>query len=139
MSKPHPIPCCPPKPKLEDRPLLTSEQAAGLTDLFKVLANDTRLRLLHALALSGELCVGDLADAVAMKPQAVSNQLQRLVGLGILGSRREGTRIHYRIVDPCVTSLLDLGLCLSEDAESRRGTSRVTSLAPGSPSPGVGP
>jgi Bacterial regulatory protein, arsR family len=33
----------------------------------------TRLRLLHALAQSGELCVGELADAVAMKPQAVSN------------------------------------------------------------------
>jgi DNA-binding transcriptional ArsR family regulator len=107
-------------------------------DLFKVLANDTRLRLLHALARSGELCVGDLADAVGMKPQAVSNQLQRLVDRGILGSRRQGTSIHYRIVDPCVTSLLDLGLCLTEDSEPRRGRPRVAALATGSPSPGAG-
>jgi DNA-binding transcriptional ArsR family regulator len=136
MKNRHPIPCCPPKPKLDERPLITSEQASGLMDLFKVLANDTRLRLLHALARSGELCVGELADAVAMKPQAVSNQLQRLVDRGILGSRREGTSIHYRIVDPCVPSLLDLGLCLTEDSEPRRGASRVGSLAPGSPSSG---
>jgi len=88
------IPCCPPKPKLDERPLITSEQAAGLMDLFKVFANDTRLRLLHALARSGELCVSDLAAAVAMKPQAVSNQLQRLVDRGLLGSRREGKSNH---------------------------------------------
>jgi DNA-binding transcriptional ArsR family regulator len=86
-------------------------------NVFKVLANDTRLRLLHALARAGELPVGELAAAVAMKPQAVSNQLQRLVDRGILGSRREGTSIIYRIVDPCVISLLDQGLCLTEDAE----------------------
>jgi DNA-binding transcriptional ArsR family regulator len=95
MKSPQPIPCCPPKPKLDERPLISPEQAAGLMDLFKVFANDTRLRLLHALARSGELCVGELADAVAMKPQAVSNQLQRLVDWGILGSRRDGTSIWY--------------------------------------------
>jgi DNA-binding transcriptional ArsR family regulator len=82
--------------------------------------NDTRLRLLHALVRAGELSVGDLAAAVAMKPQAVSNQLQRLVDRGILGSRRNGNSIIYRIVDPCVISLLDQGLCLTEDAIDRR-------------------
>jgi DNA-binding transcriptional ArsR family regulator len=106
-------------------------------DLFKVLANDTRLRLLHSLARAGELCVSDLAEAIGMKPQAVSNQLQRLADRGILGSRRQGTSIHYRIVDPCVTSLLDLGLCLAEDSETRRGGTRVATLATGSPPPGA--
>jgi ArsR family transcriptional regulator, lead/cadmium/zinc/bismuth-responsive transcriptional repressor len=129
---------CPPEPKLDERPLLTGEQAAGLMDLFKSLANDTRLRLLHALARVGELCVGDLAEAVGMRPQAVSNQLQRLVDRGVLGSRRDGRSIRYRIVDPCVTGLLDLGLCLAEDSETRRGASRVASPAAGPPSPGAG-
>ena len=87
--------------------------------LFKVLSNDTRLRLLHALARAGEMCVTDLAEALDMKPQAVSNQLQRLVDRGILGSRRDGNNIRYRIVDLCVPSLLDQGLCLSEDSERR--------------------
>jgi len=70
--------------------------------------------LLHALVREGELCVTGLATAVDMKPQAVSNQLQRLVDRGILGSRRDGNNVYYRIVDPCVPILLDRGLCLVE-------------------------
>lgn len=110
---------CPPKPALRERPLLTLEQAAEIEGLFKILANDTRLRLLHTLARAGELCVTDLAAAVEMTPQAVSNQLQRLADRGILGSRRSGNNIYYRIVDPCVVNLLDYSLCLSEDAQER--------------------
>ena len=82
--------------------------------LFKVFSNDTRLRLLHALVREEELCVGDLAEAVGMKPQAVSNQLQRLVDRGIVGSRRNGINMNYRIIDPCVAVLLERGLCLIE-------------------------
>lgn len=88
--------------------------------LFKVLASDTRLRLLHALVRSGELCLTDLAEQVGMSPQAVSNQLQQLVAKGILGGTRNGNNVHYRIVDPCVVNLLDQGLCLTEDARGRQ-------------------
>jgi DNA-binding transcriptional ArsR family regulator len=114
-NQPRPAPCCPTRPTLTERPLLTPIQAGGLASLFKVLANDTRLRLLHALVRADELCVTDLAAALAMKPQAVSNQLQRLSDLGILASRRDGNSIFYRVVDPCVTSLLDQALCLVEE------------------------
>ncbi len=112
--------CKPDKPALHERSLLTPEQATGLMVVFKVLANDTRLRLLHALAKCGELCVTDLASAVGMKPQAVSNQLQKLVDRSILGCRRDGLRIRYRIVDQCVIALLDQGLCLTECATERQ-------------------
>ena len=111
---------CPPKPSLEERPLLSLEQAVELGALFKVLANDTRLRLLHALVRQGEMGVMELAEVLAMKPQAVSNQLQRLADRGILESRRKGINIYYRIVDPCVIEILDYGLCLSEDAKARK-------------------
>src|SRR5436190_11370931 len=104
---------------LRDRPLISPVQAGGLAAVFKVLANDTRLRLLHALVRADELCVTDLAAAVGMKPQAVSNQLQRLSDLGILASRREGSNIHYRLVDLCVRSLLDQGICLMEEVNDR--------------------
>ena len=104
----------PPQPAIEDRPLIDDCQAAALMRLFKVFSNDTRLRLLHALVREDELCVSDLAEAVAMKPQAVSNQLQRLVDRGIVGSRRNGINVHYRVIDPCVAVLLERGLCLIE-------------------------
>lgn len=112
---------CSLKPSLENRDLIAPAQAEGLVALFKVLASDTRLRLLYALARSGELCVTELADALEMKPQAVSNQLQRLADRRILSAVRSGNNIHYRIVDPCVLRILELGLCLIEELEQEAG------------------
>jgi len=110
---------CPPKPALQDRPLLTSTQASDLMRLFKVLANNTRLRLLHAVAIHEEICVTDLAETLEMKPQAVSNQLQRLLDTGVVASRRDGNNMYYRVDDPCVLNVLDKGLCLLEDSLER--------------------
>lgn len=104
---------------LSQRPLLSPVQAGGLAAVFKILANDTRLRLVHALVRSDELCVNELASTLGMKPQAISNQLQRLSDLGILDSRRQGNNIHYRLVDLCVRSLLDQGLCLMEEVSKK--------------------
>src|SRR5215211_5566499 len=104
------------KPPLGERPLIDGEQASELVRLFQMLASDTRLRLLHALERAGELNVTELADALEMAPQAVSNQLRRLADRRIVASRRDGIRVYYRIVDPCVAGLLDLGLCLLEES-----------------------
>ena len=99
---------------VETRSLISPDEAARLTRLFKIFANETRLRLLHVLVREGEVCVGDLATSLQMKPQAVSNQLQRLVDRGIVAPRREGNSVYYHIVDPCVPVLLERGLCLTE-------------------------
>src|SRR5436309_15598948 len=96
--------CCS-SPSLKDRPLLSPVQAGGLAAVFKVLANDTRLRLLHALVRADELCVTDLAASVGMKPQAGSNQLQRLSDRGSLSLRRSGNSSHYRLGDRSARSL----------------------------------
>ena len=101
-------------PAVDDRPLIREEEAEALMRLFKVFASQTRLRLLHVLVREEEKCVTALADTLGMRPQAVSNQLQRLVDRGILGTRRDGVNIYYRVVDPCVPVLLEHGLCLIE-------------------------
>lgn len=111
--------CCSPKPSLTSRPLLSLRQAQVLESTFKLLANATRLRMLHALACAGELCVGELAEKVCMKPQAISNQLQRLADRGIVEAQRSGLQIRYSIVDPCVLALIHQGWCLAEDAQVR--------------------
>jgi ArsR family transcriptional regulator, lead/cadmium/zinc/bismuth-responsive transcriptional repressor len=103
------------KPPIHERPLLTPDQATEVVALFQALANDSRLRLLHALARAEELCVTDLAAATEMTPQATSNQLRRLVDRRIVATRREGNHIYYRIIDPCVPGLLSLGMCLAEE------------------------
>jgi len=112
-------PCCPEKPELKNRSLLTENQAASIEQTFKILANSTRLRILHALFLAEEICVSELAKTLGMKPTAVSNQLQRLTFSGIIESRRDGNQIIYRIIDPCVVKLLDRAWCLTEDTMVR--------------------
>ena len=107
--------CCPARPALKDRPLLSFVDAVKVMALFKVLANDTRIRLLHHLVRSGEATVTDMAKTLGMKPQAVSNQLTRLSDTGMLQSRRDGNNVYYRVVNGCVPPLLDLALCLMED------------------------
>ena len=116
MTREYFMRCCSNKPKLEDRPLLSIEQAGELEGLFKVLGNMTRLRMLQTVCAAGEICVTDLAQKLNMKPQAISNQLQRLMDRGMLGHRRNGNNIYYRILDSCVVSLLDAALCLMEES-----------------------
>lgn len=94
--------------------------AARLAEVFGVLASETRLRLLHALERNGEFSPTALADAVGMKVQAVSNQLQLLAARGIVSSRRDGASVLYRLDDPCIAMLLDRGWCLAEDSALRK-------------------
>jgi DNA-binding transcriptional ArsR family regulator len=125
MARKEPVqtesPCCSPgdacssRSPLADRPLLSFVEAVKVMALFKVMANDTRIRMLHHLVRSGEATVTDLAKTLGMKPQAVSNQLTRLSDTGMLRSRRDGNNMYYRVVNGCVAPLLDLALCLMED------------------------
>lgn len=109
--------CCPVHVTFPEQAPITAEEAVELEDLFKILANDTRLRLLHTLARVEEMCVCDLAMAVDMTPQAISNQLQRLADRGIVATRRSGNMIYYRVIDRCVIGLLQKAMCLLSDSE----------------------
>lgn len=95
-----------------DGDLLAGDDAAELAHLFKVLANENRVRILHAIHRGGEASPSDIAAEVGASQQAVANQLQRLLDQRIVHARREGQRVLYRIVDPCVPGLMDLGVCL---------------------------
>lgn len=92
--------------------LMDDSTAGDLAQLFKVLANDNRLRMLHAIHRAGELGTSEIAEQVGATQQTVSNQLQRLSDQRIVQARREGQRVFYKIVDPCVPGLMDLAVCL---------------------------
>lgn len=99
-------------PALADRELIGPPVVDDLAGLFRVLASDTRLRILHTIARAGEVSVSDIAEEVDATSQAVSNQLQRMSDQKIVATRRDGNRIYYRLIDPCVGGLIELGLCL---------------------------
>jgi len=99
-------------PALAERPLIGEPEVDELAGLFRVLASDTRLRILHTIARAGEVTVGDIATEAEVSTQTASNHLQRMADQKIVATRRQGNRIHYRMIDPCVGGLIELGLCL---------------------------
>ena len=92
---------CPPKQPVTERDLITFEDASEISDVFEILANCTRLRILHSLAKNNELNVSQLSELVEMKPQAVSNQLRRMSDKKVVEARREGIQIFYSISMKC--------------------------------------
>ncbi|WP_326826504.1 metalloregulator ArsR/SmtB family transcription factor [Streptosporangium sp. NBC_01639] len=88
--------------------LVTAAEATRLADLFRLLGDPTRARLLYALLEAGELCVCDLTETVEVSDTAVSHALRLLRTAGIVTSRRAGRMIYYRLADVHVRLLLDL-------------------------------
>ena len=81
----------------------------GLAEIFRVLGDPTRVRILHALAAS-ELCVCDLAAILGMSQSAVSHQLRLLRSLRLVRHRREGRMVYYALDDDHIEKLLAQGL-----------------------------
>lgn len=77
-------------------------------ELFRLLGDPTRVAILHALLLGGELCVCDLAEVVGVGENVVSQAMRLLRAADVVRTRRDGRRIHYRLADAHVRMLLDL-------------------------------
>ena len=81
----------------------------GLSDIFKVLGDPTRLRIISALA-TRELCVCDIANLLGTSVSAVSHQLRVLRISKLVKHRKEGKMVYYSLDDDCVETLLREGL-----------------------------
>lgn len=88
--------------------LLASDELERLTELFRLLGDATRARILYALLEAGELCVGDLAATIDATETTVSHALRLLRTAGIVRPRRAGRTMHYRLDDAHVRLLLDV-------------------------------
>ncbi|NTU96237.1 MAG: winged helix-turn-helix transcriptional regulator [Chlorobiaceae bacterium] len=84
------------------------ELLGGLSQLFKVLGDHTRIRILSALYHS-ELCVCDLTSILAMNQSAVSHQLRVLRDAKIVKSRKKGKNVLYSLDDAHVSGLITMG------------------------------
>lgn len=88
--------------------LLPPVEAQRLSELFRLLGDPTRVRILYALLEVGELCVCDLAAAVDAPETTVSHALRLLRTAGVVRNRRAGRMIYYSLDDAHVRILLDL-------------------------------
>lgn len=91
MALPHPLPV---------------EVAELIARRFRAISEPTRIRLLDLLR-DGELSVNELADQLHASQQNVSKHLALLADAGLLGRRKVGNRVYYRIADESVLELCE--------------------------------
>ena len=72
---------------------------------FALLGDPTRLKIVRVLHEGGESTVGEIADAAGTSVANASQHLQRLAAGGIVGRRRDGQAVCYRIVDETIEEL----------------------------------
>lgn len=90
------------------RRLIGRDEAAALTEHFRLLGDTTRVRILYALLEAGELCVSDVSAVVDAPETSISHALRLLRTAGIVKARRSGRMIFYALDDAHVRTLLEV-------------------------------
>jgi ArsR family transcriptional regulator len=85
-------------------------------DLFRVMSAPMRLRIISALC-NGEKNVGELLSEIDTTQPNMSQHLNTLYQAGVLGKRREGVQIYYRIINDHVVTLCR-AVCVQIASES---------------------
>jgi ArsR family transcriptional regulator, lead/cadmium/zinc/bismuth-responsive transcriptional repressor len=108
--------------------VIGAEDAGRLSGLLALLGDPVRVRLLYALDLVDELCVGDLALALDITEDAASYGLRILRTAGLVQTRKDGRVVYYRLADTfpepllehCLRELLRLSELAGADRARRR-------------------
>jgi len=78
-------------------------------EVLKALSDETRLEIVRLL-LDGERCVCQIFPHVKRTQSTVSIQLAKLEKAGLIGSRRDGKRIFYKIKDARVKKIMNAAM-----------------------------
>jgi ArsR family transcriptional regulator, lead/cadmium/zinc/bismuth-responsive transcriptional repressor len=89
--------------------LPSTREIADLSEIFKVLGDPTRLKIVLALAKE-ELCVCDLATLVNLSVSAISHQLRLLRNLRLVKYRKSGKMVYYMLDDDHIESIINQAL-----------------------------
>ena len=92
-------------PAAADLERLPDDLALDMAEVFGVLADSTRLRIIATL-MGGEVCVCDIAGRLGLRQSTVSHQLRLLRDLRLVRHRKEGRTVYYELCDDHVAALL---------------------------------
>jgi DNA-binding transcriptional ArsR family regulator len=84
---------------------LPADQVDLAVEIFRMLADATRIRILWAL-IGQELSVNELAAEVGKLPASVSQHLAKLRMTRLVQTRREGTQVFYRLENEHIAQLV---------------------------------
>jgi Predicted transcriptional regulators len=79
-----------------------------LSNLFSVLSDSTRVKILSAVCIS-EMCVGDIAEILNLNQTTVSHQLKILKSMGVVNMRRDGKTIYYSLGNYIIPEIMKSG------------------------------
>lgn len=95
-----------PEPDEIELPAVSERTVKDLVKVFKLLSDETRLRILILLARSGEMHVRALCDLLKQSQPAVSHHLALLRVAGLIQLRREGKHNYYRLQPSRIDEML---------------------------------
>ncbi|GGM09728.1 ArsR/SmtB family transcription factor [Nakamurella endophytica] len=115
-AEPHPHPIDPARLQRARDHLPSLEDVARTSSILSLLGDPTRARVLYALDIVDELCVGDLALALDSSEDAIGYALRILRTAGLVMNRKQGRVVYYRLasgfpeplLDHCLRRLVDL-------------------------------
>lgn len=90
------------------------EATERLSEMFRVLGDPTRTRILFSLSRE-ELCVCDLARLLGLSESAASHQLRLLRAMRLVKYRRDGKMAYYSLDDEHIADLIRQGLRHAEE------------------------
>jgi DNA-binding transcriptional ArsR family regulator len=94
-----------------------------IADLFKILADQTRITIVHALALEEELCVCDVCAIVGCSKATASHHLRLLKNIGVAHSRKDGRFVYYSLDDDYVRQFVQLAFKHQASKENQENES----------------
>ncbi|MGE0487142.1 MAG: ArsR/SmtB family transcription factor [Gammaproteobacteria bacterium] len=74
-----------------------AEVLPRMAELYKLIANPVRIKILLALGRVGPLCVGDIASLLGLSFAATSQQLKQLKDRGWLSTTNDGKQVYYEL------------------------------------------
>ena len=89
---------------------LANFDTPSVSGFFKILSDENRLKIVHALVHEDELCVCDIANVLNMTKSSISHQLAILREAGIVRFRRSGKEVYYTLDDEHISRLYEIGL-----------------------------
>jgi len=96
---------------------MNEKMAEHVAEVLKAIAHPIRVQIVELLQ-AGEMCVGDIVEALGGKQAITSQQLNMMKAKGVLRCRRDGAKVYYRIENRNVIKLLD---CIYDNCKHKKG------------------
>jgi ArsR family transcriptional regulator, lead/cadmium/zinc/bismuth-responsive transcriptional repressor len=97
---------------------VSQHNTMAVSQIFKALADDTRVKIAFALSEEEELCVCDVANIVGCTTATASHHLRLLRNLGLAKYRKEGKLVFYSLDDDHVKQLIEIAFMHQQEGKA---------------------